>query len=79
MDEVAYNTMKYFKGDKLIFIGEGFHFKGDEEHIKTEDFVIGVNAESYFFRMLSNEWKLIKEIGIPHYTWEKIFLYGRKK
>jgi len=61
---MAYNSLKAFKGNKFIYIGE----------CKTD-----VNASNEFFLELKNNWKLTKVIEIPHFIGvnDSIFFFIR--
>ena len=64
-DPMAYESLKEFKGNKLIFIGEGHG---------------GCTGCDNFFELLSKEWNLYKVITLPQW-WgihDSLFLYIRK-
>ena len=62
---LAYETIRSFKGNKLIFVGES---KG------------GCTANDDFFKELNKNWKFIKDIDIPQWAGihDYLFLYVRK-
>jgi len=61
---ISYDSLKKFKGKKLIYIGE-------EQ---------GCKADDKFFQLLQNEWYLISNINIPNLdeAQDSVFLYIRK-
>jgi hypothetical protein len=64
-DPLAFDVLSIFKGNKLIFVGEG---KG------------GCTANSDFFQLLDKNWTLVKEIDIPKWAGihDRLYLYERK-
>jgi hypothetical protein len=64
-ESMAAKTLKGFKGNKLIFIGEG---EG------------GCTGDDQLFNILRNEWTLVKEIDIPQWygIHDYISLWQRK-
>lgn len=64
-DPMAAKSLKGFKGNKLIFIGEG---EG------------GCTGDDQFFKILKTEWNFVKEINIPQWSGihDYISLYDRK-
>ena len=63
-DNMAYETIKLFKGYKIIYIGEP---------------IGGCCGNDEFFDILEKEWMLIKEIKIPQWEGihDSIFVYER--
>jgi len=64
-DPMAYESLKKFKGNKLIFIGE------DAD---------GCTGCGKFFGLLNSKWNLVKEVEIPQWMGlhDALFLYSRK-
>lgn len=64
LDSMAYDALKLFKGNKLVYVGEP---EGDA--CATDD----------FFELLNKEWKLVKEIKIPRWfgMHDLLFLYEK--
>ncbi len=62
---MAYNSLKAFKGNKLIFIGEG---QG------------GCTGCDKFFKLLYRKWERVKEVSIPQWMGmhDELFLYKRE-
>lgn len=62
---MAYQTLLKFKGDKVIYIGEG---NG------------GCTADNYFHKELDDNWELVKYVDIPTWYClrDSLFLYKRK-
>jgi hypothetical protein len=52
-DPFAYNVLKAFMGDKLIFVGEGYG---------------GCTGDDDFFSLLDDEWNHVKEVDIPKWS-----------
>ena len=64
-DSLAYNSLKEFKGDKFIYIGE------------TQG---GCNGDNKFFNLLDKEWEEVEMIIIPQWygIHDYLCLYERK-
>jgi hypothetical protein len=64
-DPMAYEALRAFKGDKLIYVGE------------SDD---GCNATDAFFELIEKEWVKIKVINIPQWfgLHDSLYLYEKK-
>ena len=64
-DPFAYNVLKAFMGDKLIFVGEGHG---------------GCTGDDDFFKLLWDEWDRTKDVDIPQWSGihDGVTLYSRK-
>ena len=65
-DPFAYNVLKAFMGDKLIFVGEGYG---------------GCTGDDDFFSLLDEEWNHVDEIDIPQWSGihDYLSLYVRQR
>ena len=50
---MAYDALKKFTGDKVIYIGEGYY---------------GCTGDDNYHQLLTNEWKLSKKLDCPQWT-----------
>lgn len=64
-DTVASDTLRGFKGNKMIFVGESRY---------------GCTGDDSFFCMIENGWQQVDSISIPQWPdiHDKIYLYVRK-
>ena len=62
---MAYNALKLFAGDKLIFVGEGHG---------------GCTADGNFFNLLESDWNHVENVFIPRWSGihDSLSLYKRK-
>jgi hypothetical protein len=68
LDSMAYNCLKLFRGNKVVFIGE---YDGRD---------VSLNGDDKFFSLLKKEWNVEKIIITNWYgIHDELFLYSRKE
>jgi len=67
-DNMAYNCLKLFRGNKVVFIGE------------YDGYEVSLNGDASFFSLLKKEWNVEKIIITNWYgIHDELFLYSRKE
>ena len=68
--DLAYQALRLFKGNKLIFIGE----------VVDPEKGIGLVADEDFFKLLESEWKPVLKVRVPQFVGfdDWMYLYERK-
>ena len=63
---MAYESLKAFRGNKIIYIGEGSG---------------GCTGCDKFHNELNNNWNAMGTVGIPSFDgiYDQLYLYGRKQ
>ncbi|GEM_PF-380657 len=64
-NQCAFNALRLFRGDRLIYVGEG---PG------------GCTASREFHDLVARQWKLVEKVEIPQWTgtYDALFVYARK-